>query len=103
MMYNKTNWPVDQHPKVSATYALNDIDIKAPAEVVWKLLADAENWVSYFPPEDQVKILSGESELALGTTWSRVTVGFLMHLTVIISKLGREAKAVTALAFMNAI
>jgi carbon monoxide dehydrogenase subunit G len=26
-------------------YALNDIDVKAPAEVVWKLLVDAENWV----------------------------------------------------------
>ena len=81
-MYNKVKWPADQDPKVSAIYALNDIDIKAPAEVVWKLLIDAQNWVSYFPPEDQVEILSGEAELALGTKWSRVTVGALMHLKV---------------------
>lgn len=81
-MYNKVKWPADQHPKVSAIYALNDIDIKAPAEVVWRLLIEAEKWVSYFPPEDQVKISSGEKDLALGTKWSRVTVGYLMHLNV---------------------
>lgn len=81
-MYNKTNWPADQRPEISAIYALNDIDIKAPAEVVWRLLVDAENWVSYFPPEDQVKILSGGKQLTSGAKWSRVTVGYLMHLTV---------------------
>lgn len=81
-MYNKTNWPADQKPEISAIYALNDIDIKAAADVVWKLLVDAENWMSYFPPENQVKILSHGNELAAGTVWSRVTVGYLMHLTV---------------------
>jgi uncharacterized protein YndB with AHSA1/START domain len=72
--------PID--PKTSAIYALNDIDVNAPPEVVWKLLVDAENWSSYFPAEDQVKILTGEPELALGTKYSRVTVGFPMHLIV---------------------
>lgn len=56
--------------------------MKAPAAVVWKLLVDAENWSSYFPPEDQVKILSGEPELRLGTRYSRVTIGFPMQLVV---------------------
>lgn len=81
-MYNKTNFPTDQDPKVSAIYALNDIDIKAPAAVVWQLLVDAENWENYFPPEDQVNILSGEAKLAPGVKWHRVTVGFGMSLTV---------------------
>ena len=81
-MYNKTNWPADQDPKISAIYALNDIDIKASAAVAWKLLFDAENWVSYFPPEDKVKILGNKKELELCTKWTRTTVGFLMHLTV---------------------
>ena len=75
-------WPEKYDPKKSAIYALNDIDVKAPAEVVWKLLIDAENWASYFPPEDQVKILGGERELGLGTKYSRVTVGFPMSLVV---------------------
>ena len=56
--------------------------MKAPPEGVWKLLVDAENWSSYFPPEDRVKILSGASELALETKYSRVTVGFPMTLKV---------------------
>ncbi|WP_343672718.1 SRPBCC domain-containing protein [Chitinophaga sp.] len=81
-MYDKVNWPEKCDPRISAIYALNDIDVKAPAEVVWKLLVDAENWFKYFPPENQVKILSGEKELAVGTKWSRVTVGFPMSLTV---------------------
>ena len=71
-MYDRVIWPERCDPRTSAIYALNDIDIKAPPEVVWKLLVDAENWSRYFPAEDQVKILSGERELALGTRYSRV-------------------------------
>ncbi|MBZ6113100.1 MULTISPECIES: SRPBCC domain-containing protein [Streptomyces] len=81
-MYDKVVWPEQYDPKLSALYALNDIDVKAPPEVVWKLLVDAENWSSYFPPEDRVKILSGDTELARGTRFSRVTVGYPMSLHV---------------------
>jgi predicted SnoaL-like aldol condensation-catalyzing enzyme/uncharacterized protein YndB with AHSA1/START domain len=81
-MYNHVIWPHQFDPKTSAIYALNDIDVNAPPEAVWKLLVDAENWSSYFPAENQVKILSGEPELVLGTKYSRVTVGFPMHLIV---------------------
>src|SRR5207237_1437365 len=66
-MYDHVTWPERYDPKTSAIYALNDIDVKAPPEAVWKLLVDAENWSSYFPAEDQVKILTGEPELALET------------------------------------
>lgn len=81
-MYEHVIWPERFDPKISAIYALNDIDVKAPPEVVWKLLVDAENWSRYFPAEDQVRILTGERELALGTRYSRVTVGFPMSLVV---------------------
>jgi uncharacterized protein YndB with AHSA1/START domain len=89
-MYDHVTWPERFHPKTSAIYALNDIDVKAPPEVVWKLLVNAEKWSGYFPPEDQVKILSGEPELALGTKYSRVTVGFPMHLIVMECVLNRR-------------
>lgn len=81
-MYNHVKWPHQYDPSRSAIYALNDVDVKAPPEAVWKLLVDAEHWSSYFPAEDQVKILTGEPELVLGTRYSRVTVGFLMNLIV---------------------
>jgi uncharacterized protein YndB with AHSA1/START domain len=81
-MYDKVKFPKRYDPKTSAIYALNDIDVKAPPEVVWKLLVDAENWSDYFPPEDQVKILDGGTELGPGTKFSRVTVGFPMAITV---------------------
>jgi uncharacterized protein YndB with AHSA1/START domain len=81
-MYDKVMWPEPYDPKTSALYALNDIDVKAPPETVWKLLVDAENWSRYFPPEDRVKILGGGAELAPGTRFTRVTVGFPMTLHV---------------------
>ncbi len=81
-MLDHVIYPPQYDPRISPIYALNEIDVKAPADVVWKLLVDAENWSSYFPPEDQVKILSGEPELTLGTRWTRVTIGFPMHLLV---------------------
>ena len=81
-MYNHVTWPEQYDPKISAIYALNDIDVKAPPEVVWKLLVDAEHWSSYFPAENQVKILTGEPELALGVKYTRVTVGIPCNLIV---------------------
>jgi uncharacterized protein YndB with AHSA1/START domain len=81
-MYDHVYWPEQYDPKTSAIYALNDIDVKAPPEVVWKLLVDAEHWSSYFPAENQVKILTGEPELALGTKYTRVTVGIPCNLIV---------------------
>jgi uncharacterized protein YndB with AHSA1/START domain len=81
-MIDKVIWPERYHPSVSAIYALNDIHVKAAPEVVWNLLVDATRWSRYFPVEDQVEILSGEPELALGTHFHRVTVGYPMSLTV---------------------
>ena len=81
-MYNHVTWPEQYDPKISAIYALNDIDVKAPPEVVWKLLVDAEHWSSYFPAENQVKILTGEPELALGIKYTRVTAGIPCNLIV---------------------
>jgi uncharacterized protein YndB with AHSA1/START domain len=81
-MLDHVSYPAEYDPRISAIYALNEIDVRAPADVVWRLLVDAENWSRYFPSEDQVKILSGESELTLGTKYRRVTIGFPMNLIV---------------------
>jgi uncharacterized protein YndB with AHSA1/START domain len=81
-MYDHVIWPEKYDPKTSAIYALNDIDVKASPEMVWRLLIDAENWSKYFPPESQVSFLGGARKLALGTKFRRVTVGFPMSLVV---------------------
>ena len=81
-MLDHVIYPQQFDPRISPIYALNEIDVNAPPAAVWKLLVDAENWSSYFPAENQVKILSGEPMLALGTQYSRVTIGFPMHLVV---------------------
>jgi uncharacterized protein YndB with AHSA1/START domain len=81
-MVDHVTWPECYDPKISAIYALNDVDVKAPPQVVWQLLVDARNWSSFFPPENKVEILGGGTELALGTRFHRVTVGFPMSLMV---------------------
>lgn len=81
-MYDHVIWPEPFHPRISAIYGLNDIDIEAPADTVWKLLVDAENWHRYFAPENQVRILGRERELALGTRLTRVTGGCPMSLEI---------------------
>ena len=40
-MFDHVIWPEKYDPKRSVIYALNDIDVQAPPEVVWKLLVDA--------------------------------------------------------------
>lgn len=77
-MYDHVIWPKQYDPKISPIYALNDIDVNAPPEIVWRLLVNAEDWSSYFPPEDQVRLPDGQKELALGMKFSRVTIGYTM-------------------------
>jgi hypothetical protein len=71
-MIRRVNWPSQYDPRRSAIYALNDIDVKAPGEVVWRLLIDAHNWSTFYPHAKNVKIVTGEPMLALGTkyTWT---------------------------------
>lgn len=77
-MLDHVVFPPEHDPRISALYALNEIEVKAPAEVVWQLLVNTKNWASYFPPENQIKILGGKSELTLGVRFGRTTVGFKM-------------------------
>jgi len=37
-MYGHVIWPGRHDPKTSPIYALDDIDVRAPPEVIWKLL-----------------------------------------------------------------
>jgi hypothetical protein len=39
-------WPEKYDAKTSTIYALNDIDVKARPQAVWRLLVDGENWSS---------------------------------------------------------
>lgn len=77
-MYDHVIWPPEYDPKLSPIYALNDVDVEAPPEVVWRLLVEATRWSSYFSPENQVSMPGGEAELQLGTRFSRMTIGFRM-------------------------
>jgi hypothetical protein len=66
-MYDRVIWPEKYDPKTSAIYALNDIDVKAPPQVVWRLPVDAENWSSRWrtrrgpsPRLDEIEAAAGD-------------------------------------------
>lgn len=48
-MFNHVNYPYQYDPRRSHIYALNEVDVKAPPEVVWMLLIDAEHYASFYP------------------------------------------------------
>lgn len=74
-MQDKVMWPEQNHPRRSAIYALNEVEVEAPPEVVWRLLIDAENWPSYYPHAEDVKIVTGEPRLAPGAKYTWRTAG----------------------------
>lgn len=81
-MYNRVKWPQQYDPKWSAIYALNDIDVKAPSEVVWKLLIDAHNWSKFYPHAKEVKIVTGQPVLTLGAKYTWNTAGISLVNTI---------------------
>lgn len=89
-LLDHVTYPPQYDPRISPIYALNEVDVKAPAAVVWRLLVDAGNWSRWFPPEDQVAIANGARELAFGTRYTRVTIGYPMHLVVTECEPGRR-------------
>jgi uncharacterized protein YndB with AHSA1/START domain len=81
-MQNHVSWPAQYDPRCSHIYSLNEADVNAPRELVWKLLIDAEHWSSYYPHAEDVKIVTGESVLALGTKYTWKTAGLPLVNTV---------------------
>ena len=63
-MYDHVIWPFEYDPKISAIYALTNIDVNAPPEVVWKLPVDAKNWSRYLPPRSRSKFRTGTGTVA---------------------------------------
>ena len=81
-MYKRVKWPQQYDPKRSAIYALNDVDVKAPSEVVWKLLIDAHNWSKFYPHAKEVKIVTGQPVLTLGAKYTWNTAGISLVNTI---------------------
>ena len=81
-MISRVKWPHQYDPRRSAIYALNDVDVKAPPELVWRLLIDAYNWSKFYHHAENVKIVSGEPMLALAARYTWTTAGIPLVNTV---------------------
>jgi hypothetical protein len=59
-MSNRVIYPDQNDPRRSHIHALNEVDIKAAPEAIWKLLIDAEDYSSFYPHAKEVKIVTGK-------------------------------------------
>ncbi len=55
---NQIRWPECYLPGQSAVFAHNEIVIKAPVGIVWRLLIQAESWPEWYPNSADIHFLS---------------------------------------------
>jgi len=81
-MLDHVKWPYESDPRRSHIYAMNEIEVDAPPQVVWDILIDAENWSNFYPGAEELKIVTGEPMLALGAKYHFKTAGLPLENTV---------------------
>ncbi|NJM36593.1 MAG: hypothetical protein HC845_01255 [Akkermansiaceae bacterium] len=52
----RIRWPERYQPDKSTFFVHNEIEIKAPADVVWRILIDAESWPQWYEGAENVKL-----------------------------------------------
>ncbi|MDT7671893.1 MAG: hypothetical protein QOC74_4676 [Pseudonocardiales bacterium] len=78
------HWPDGFSPATADMFAHNEIIINAPRSVVWQVLVRAEEWPTWYPNSQQVKVLNENSKGLLndGDQFSWQTFGFDLVSTV---------------------
>jgi uncharacterized protein YndB with AHSA1/START domain len=52
------HWPKEYEPAVSRFFVHNEIEINAPAEIIWQLLLEAEAWPTWYEGARAVDVLN---------------------------------------------
>ena len=68
-------WPERFHPARAPVHVRNELDMAAHPEKVWAALIDAARWPEWYPNAANVRILSGDRELAPGARFRWTTFG----------------------------
>ena len=68
-------WPAGFDPRKNPIYVRNDIAIGAPASEVFRRIARATEWPSYYPNSADVRLEGGATELRQGTKFEWTTFG----------------------------
>lgn len=55
---DELSWPKDFKPSESSFFVHNQIDIKAPPQVVWDLFINAEKWPEWYEMAEGIKLLN---------------------------------------------
>jgi hypothetical protein len=75
---NQIRWPNHFDPHNVPIHVRNEIEIAAPAEIVWAWLIRAQQWPNWYKNASNVRFLEGSPpDLALGTrfTWKTFGIG----------------------------
>lgn len=73
---DKINWPEKYKPE-NATFAVsNSVDIKAPPQVVWDIIVQAETWPSWYKGATNVRVLNAsDGKLKADSAFNWQTMG----------------------------
>jgi len=71
----KAKWPAGLDPAQADLFSHNQIRIDAPCARVWRHIVDATSWPDWYPNSKNVRLVSGGSQLRLGTVFRWRTFG----------------------------
>ncbi len=73
------NWPPPYQEDQRKFFVHNEIFIEAPAEVIWQILLEAEDWPNWYEGAENVRILNSTSGALQDTsifTWKTMGLNF---------------------------
>ena len=76
------NWPEDYAPDSAGFFVHNKVDIKAPPEVVWDILIQAETWPEWYEGASDVEVIGDSATLREGSVFTWKTMGLNFESTV---------------------
>lgn len=74
------NWPPEYEPKESTFFVHNELQINAPAEVIWDVLIQAETWPQWYEGAHGVKVLNSADGILKADsvfTWNTMGLDFV--------------------------
>ncbi len=71
----KINWPAEYDPARAVFFVHNQIDIKAPPEVVWDIMIDVRAWPEWYVGATNLTVRSPDERIGPGVVVSWRTMG----------------------------
>jgi len=80
--WERIHWPERYRPDRSTFFVHNEIEIKAPASLVWDILLQAETWPQWYEGAEKVTLKDPQANRLTATsvfTWKTMGMNFESH------------------------